>query len=182
MPSPFDEINVSTPRPEEVCQRFARRMDPWWGYVLAGLLYGVVMLGVTELLALKISEGLGFSDQSRGERIIVCVTLLVGAIASWQLFVRWRRRRIAHKRELVRNGRLIEVVVTKQMRNWARSSRRFSNVVRVTGAGLTLECGFNLLFAPREHQKFWLLHHPRIVAIVAFDDSGAMCNGLVLGS
>jgi hypothetical protein len=72
------------------------------------------------------------------------VGFLGGVTTSWQLFKRWKRRRTADKLELVGNGRLVDGLVKKQGLHWT-GSRRFSNVVRFTGTGFKLECGFSPL-------------------------------------
>jgi hypothetical protein len=136
----------------------------------------VISLGI-----LTLTEWLGFAEHSGGAQIINTVVFLGGATASWALFRRWKRRRIADKLELVRNGRLVEVLVKKQGLHWS-GTRRFSNVVRFAGTGFTLECGFSPLFSCMKGERIWLLHDPGIVAIVAFDHLGAMHNGLVLRS
>jgi hypothetical protein len=177
--SDLAELDMQTPRPDELCARFARRMDPWWGFVIAGGLFMLVGLIVPTLVLIALGPRLGMVDGSHAAQVFSLGGEAIGALVAWKLFARWRNARLGAKRELIRAGKLVDMTVDAQLSSLLRS-RRYSHCVRLSGGGVTLDCGFNLWFAPSPGETVHLLYKRGLVPVLAFDASGRMYNGQVL--
>jgi len=181
MSSALAELDVPPPRPDALCQRYARRMDPWWGFAIAAALITLFAVVITSVLAIKLMGWLGIRDGSTGAKIVSGGILVVGTVAARQVFRRWRRRRLAVKRRLVRDGVIHEVRVAASRRELLPSgTRQFSAIVRVVGPQVDEDVGFNLWFSPPVGTTIRVLHEPGLRPVVAFDAAGRMYNGLVL--
>ena len=64
----LEELSVATPRPEALCRRYARKMDPWWGFALAAAIWTICSLTVVSLVGMKLNQVFGFADGSTTRR------------------------------------------------------------------------------------------------------------------
>ena len=171
--SALEELSVPRPRPEALAKRYARRMDPWWGFVLAGVIWTICGFAMTMVLMLKITERLGLEAGSHGAQAAAIIGLLGGGAAIFFTFRWWRRSRLADKALLVRDGELIEVAVTgKPLRLTSTKT-----TVDLEGGKRRLRCVFNRWFSPSTGDTFKLLHHRGVAHVVAFDRGGDMYSG-----
>lgn len=172
----LEELSVATPRPDALCRRYARKMDPWWGFTIAAAIWTVCSLTVVSLVVMELNPVFGFEDGSTGAKVLTLVLMLTGGFAAFQVFTWWRRRRLASKEALVRDGEMIEAFVLS--RDIAAVSRK-STVVELETADRTLRCEFNLWFVPTKGETIKVLHHRGGSHVLAFGRSGAMYSGHV---
>ncbi|HET9991746.1 MAG TPA: hypothetical protein VFQ65_24625 [Kofleriaceae bacterium] len=172
--TPLEELAVATPRDAALCKRYARRMDPWWGFVIAGAIWVVCTLAISVLATIKLGETLGYADGSTGAKVLSMILLVAGAAIAIVTFRSWRRRRLALKEKLVREGALLDMEVTG--RPWGDGK---TTVVDLEGADRSLRCAFNRWFLPGKGETIKVLHHPQVSHVVAFGRSGAMYSGHV---
>jgi hypothetical protein len=172
----LEELSVATPRPEALCRRYARRMDPWWGFALAAAMWTICSLTVVSLVDMKLNDAFGFADGSTNAKILTLALLVVGGVAAVQAFRWWRQRRLAGKERLVREGELVDVVVVKRASSLVSGK---STTVELEGADRALRCEFNVWFLPSEGETIKLLHHRGLDHVVAFGRFGAMYSGHV---
>jgi len=175
--TPLEELSVATPRSEALSKRYARRMDPWWGFVIAGAIWVVCTLVISSLATMKIGDALGYEDGSTGAQILSLSLLGAGAGLAVVTFVWWRRRRLASKEKLVRDGKLLEMEVTG--RPFQLGGSRTRTAVDLEGPDRSLRCVFNRWFLPGKGETIHVLHHPEVSHVVAFGRSGAMYSGHV---
>ena len=175
--SPLQELSVDAPRPVPLARRYARKLDPWWGFVVAGVVWFVVVLVLTILAAIEVGEALGYADASTGAQVLTVIALVAGLTIGIAGFTWWRRRRLATKARLVRDGDLIEVEVTG--RPFRLTGWKTRTTVDLAGHDRTLRCVFNRWFLPTPGDTITVLHHRSTHHIVAFDRAGAMFSGHV---
>jgi hypothetical protein len=101
------------PRSDELCAEMGRILEPTWGFVIYGILWVFVGigLGVVPALAFTVVVRLiaanGFDSPAV---LLTLVALMIGGeIASWWLFFRWAARRRRRAAELVRDGVFVDV-------------------------------------------------------------------------
>ena len=174
--APLDELSIPVPRPEPLCKRYARRLDPWWGFVVAGTIWTVVAMVVTMLAMMKVSDRLGYEDGSRGAQVLAVISLVGAATFTIVTFRWWRTRRLASKATLIREGALRVMTVTGRPFRLGRST---STAVDLEGGDRTLRCVFNRWFAPLTGETIKVLHHPAVPHLIAFDRTGSMYSGHV---
>jgi hypothetical protein len=174
--SALDDLSVPVPRPQAVAQRYARQLDPWWGFVLAGAIWAVCTLVVSSLAMMKLGEALDIADGSTGAQVMTLVSLVVFATTGVIVFRWWRRHRLGRKEALLRDGDRLEVHVG---RLWSFS--RTKTVVELQAADRNLRCAFNRWFLPSNGSTITVIHHPGTSDIVAFDGSGSIYAGHVTG-
>ncbi len=175
--SPLDELSVPAPRPEPICRRYARKMDPWWGFVLAGVIWFVCAMSMVTVAGIELTSSLGYEAGSLETRRLSLLIEIAGLVVTIGLFVWWRRRRIATKETLVREGDLVEVTVTGKPFQLAGTKTR--TVVDLDGDDRQLRCVFNRWFLPRTGEVITILHHPGVPHLVAFGSTGGMYSGHV---
>jgi hypothetical protein len=173
--SALDELSIPAPRPDPLCRRYARKMDPWWGFVLAGVIWFACAMSMVTLAGIKLTSALGYADGSPETRRLSLIVEVAGLAATIGLFVWWRRRRLATKETLVREGDLVEVTVTGRPLQLSKTR----TVVDFDGDDRELRCVFNRWFLPRTGETVTILHHPRVPHLVAFGSSGGMFSGHV---
>jgi hypothetical protein len=172
----LEELSVATPRPERLSRRYARKMDPWWGFGIAAAIWTICSMTVVSLVGLELNQAFGFADGSTNAKILTLALLALGGVGAVQVFRWWRQRRLASKERLVRDGELLEVVVTKRDSKVVSGK---STIVELEGADRTLRCEFNVWFLPGKGETIKLLHHRDLDHVVAFGRSGAMYSGHV---
>jgi hypothetical protein len=108
-----DLEQLSGPRDEKIVQRFARRVEPTFGFVAYGVLY--LFLSSFGALAGGLVGGLVCWGLHLGKGIAQDVTVYVltfaGWIAGWIPFARWARRKRDNARSLVREGVVCDAIV-----------------------------------------------------------------------
>jgi hypothetical protein len=176
MVSDHDELAIPTPRPDALCKRFVQRMDPWWGYVVAGALLalGGAIVGVLALITAM--PALGIKEKTLAAQVCAIVALVLGEVLAYVIFTRWRRLRMGRKRTLIRDGTLTTATVGK--RSMAIDKGRTTIDLDLAG-GPSARCAFNLWFAPSagaEVRILWLAlgDNPHVLA---FDGAGRMYSG-----
>ena len=105
---------ASVPRHDEVCDRFVRRIAPWWGFAVYGVVYAVVsMLAFIAFLCVGLAVGaaLGAVDKSIAINVSGFAFGLPAFALVWWHFVRWVKRRRGAARPLIRDGELVQGVV-----------------------------------------------------------------------
>ncbi|MEP6864121.1 MAG: hypothetical protein ABJE66_26080 [Deltaproteobacteria bacterium] len=172
----LEQLSVTAPRPEPLCGRYARKMDPWWGFVIAAAIWTVCSMTVVSLVGIEMNQVFGFADGSTGAKILTLALLATGGVAAVQAFRWWRHRRLASKVKLLRDGELVDVVVVTRD---AAVVSRTSTIVELEGADRTLRCEFNVWFLPGEGETIKVLHHRELDHVVAFGRSGALYSGHV---
>jgi hypothetical protein len=128
---------------------------------------------------IKIGTSLGYADASPEAKRLSLILLPLGLATGVSTFVWWRRRRLATKEKLVRDGDLIEVEVTGrpfQLGGW-----KTRTAVDLAGDDRQLRCVFNRWFLPSTGDTIKLLHHREVPHVVAFGRSGNMFSGDVRG-
>jgi hypothetical protein len=173
--TPLEELSVAKPRPAGVCMRLARRLDPAWGFVVAGLIWAVLALSIATVVLMQVIRVLDLADGSTGSRIASLIVLPLGAVAGFYAFRHWRRARLRGKEMLLRDGALVEATVLK------RSGDLEETEVKLLAKDRELRCVFHRWFAPAEGSSIRLIHHPATAHVVAFDRHGAMYSGHVRG-
>lgn len=174
----LEELDVPRPRPDELAASVVRRLDPWWGWAIAGALLALGGLVVGTLALITIAEPLGVADGTLAAQVMTPLCLALGLGAACLVFVRWRRHRVAGKRALVRDGALARATVTDR---WRTVKKGRSDVELAVAGGPVLACVFNVWFGPapgREVRVLWMRDCP---TILAFDDAGRMYSGHVDG-
>jgi hypothetical protein len=151
-------------------------MDPWWGFAIAAAIWTICSMTVVALVGIELNQAFGFADGSTNAKILTLVLLAVGGVAAVQTFRWWRRRWLAGKERLVREGELVDVVVMKRDSKVVSGK---STTVELEGADRALRCEFNVWFLPSEGETIKLLHHRGLDHAVAFGRSGAMYSGHV---
>lgn len=175
--TPLEELSIATPRADAVCKRYARRMDPWWGFVIAGVIWWVCVMSMTTVAMIKISDSLGYAAGSSGAKKLSMIALPIAFALTIFGFVWWRRRRLGTKEKLVRDGDLVDVEVTGRPFQLGGSKTR--TAVDLVGADRELRCVFNRWFLPAKGDTIKLLNHRGVAHVVAFDRDGAMYSGHV---
>jgi hypothetical protein len=175
--TPLEELSVAVPRSDALCKRYARKMDPWWGFVLAGAIWAVCALTIVTLAMMKIGGALGYEDGSHGAKMLSAFMMPIGAILAILAFRWWRHRRLAAKEKLVRDGALVEMEVTGRPFQLGGSKTR--TAVDLVGDDRAMRCVFNRWFLPSTGETLSVLHHRDVPHVVAFGRSGAMYSGHV---
>ena len=175
--TPLEELSVATPRSDGLCKRYARRMDPWWGFVIAGAIWAVCSLTVVSLAMMKIGTALDYQDGSHEMKVLSAIMMPAGAVLAIVLFQLWRRRRLATKEKLVRDGALVEMEVSGRPFQLGGSKTR--TAVDLVGEDRSMRCVFNRWFLPTTGETIKVLHHRAVPHVVAFGRSGAMYSGHV---
>lgn len=173
----LEELADDVPRPAQVAKRYARRLDPWWGFVIAGIIWAVCAQAIIAIVGIKVNSALGYEDASTGARVVMMTGLVVGGVLAIAGFIWWRRRRLAVKELLVREGDLLDADVTGrpfQLGGW-----KTRTAVDLECDDRALRCVFNRWFLPTPGDTIKLLHHPDVPHVVAFDRSGRMFSGHV---
>jgi hypothetical protein len=126
-------LEVQIPRPDELCARYARRMDPW-GFVIAAGLFLLGGLIVPILGLVLLGPRLDIVEGSLAAQVISLGGMVLGGLLAWKVFVRWRTGRLAVKRELIRSGKLVEMAFERELTS-LRNSRKYSRCIRPCGDG-----------------------------------------------
>ncbi len=176
--TPLDELSVKAPRPAALYGRYARRLDPWWGFVIAAWVWATGALVVQVLALIAILRAFGLRDGSPGARVVALVLFLAVGALTIASFRWWRRHRLASKAALIRDGELVEVQVTA--RPFEAFGWKSRTALELVGANRRLRCVFNRWFLPTVGQPIMLLHHRALAHVVAFGPSGAMYAGHVV--
>lgn len=106
----FQFESTTTPRPADVCDRFAARVTPAWGFAVYGVLYFFVAF---TMFALCLLPGylLGAAVGAKGALWVDVLgwTLgLAGFALAWWGFARWVKRKRRAALPLVRDGVLVD--------------------------------------------------------------------------
>ena len=102
------------PRPDDLCERYAARVAPWWGfavYALAYLFVGLFAFTAGIFLAIGVKELLGVRDGSTLATVLAYTFGFAAFALSWWPFARWVKRRRGAAMPLIRDGKLIDGVV-----------------------------------------------------------------------
>lgn len=95
------------PRPDRLAQRFARRIEPTWGFFLYGILYFAVVANTVGVLPLMVMVATQPKPAPSWMPVAWAAWYVVAQIASWWVFWRWIKSRRAHGVTLVRDGELV---------------------------------------------------------------------------
>lgn len=100
-------------RDDELVRRFARRIEPTFGFVAYGILWLYVGLiaGVAVAFALAYPAWLVFGDDSRVVVVAAYVGATIGFVLGWWPFARWAKRKRDRARGVIRDGVLCEAKV-----------------------------------------------------------------------
>ena len=105
---------TSAPRPDDICDRYVRRIAPWWGFAAYAVIYLFVAL-MTFTAGMFLGIGLGTAlGAAKGSTSMFAFALVAGLamfVLPWWHFARWMKRRRAEARPLVRDGKLVPGVV-----------------------------------------------------------------------
>lgn len=175
MMTAFEELSVPKPRPPELCRRYARKLDPWWGFIIAGVIWTIYGMALSVVLMIQIMGRLNIEDGSSSARIASIVTLVVGGAAVFLSFRWWRLARLREKELLVREGDLLEMEVVGR----PFQISKYRTTVDLAGSKRELRCAFNKWFSPRG--TLYVLHQPMVPHVVAFDRDGGIAQGHVVG-
>jgi hypothetical protein len=101
---------IETPRPDEVCNALAWRVEPLAGFILWGVLWNVWLTTMAFTAGLLLGVGLG--DALTGNKnvsgLLAAVFGTVTAGISVWFFVRWVRRKRGSAKALIRDGVIVE--------------------------------------------------------------------------
>ena len=189
---------AATPRPEELCRRFAAKVEPAAGFVVYGLLYvfGATwgMCGGALIATVVIVPLCHFANVAADSLPVTLITIVfsvAGYAWAWLFFVRWVRRKRARAAMLIREGELVSATLTTGAADRAIElaasfatglGRRVPNVewtrLEFEYAGTRRH-----VLAPFPHDAalrgMRVLYHPASSYALAFDGSGRAC---VVGS
>jgi hypothetical protein len=176
----YAELDIPTPRPDELCRDFVRRLDPWPGYVIAGALLTLGCLVLSIVAMITVMPKLGIQEKTLGAQVSSIVALALGLVAAYLIFTRWRRARMARKGALIRNGVLTTAVV--EDRSMSVSKGRTDVDLRIE-RGPLVEAAFNVWFSPGARSTIRVLWLPQDSNqhMLAFDDAGRMYSGHIKG-
>jgi hypothetical protein len=109
----LDAMSEATvPRPDRLAQRFARRLEPTWGFVLYGILYAALVANVVGTIPLIFVVSSAWpADPSDAAMLATLGWYVVSQIPMWWLFRRWVRTRRSGPVMLVREGQLLDGTV-----------------------------------------------------------------------
>jgi hypothetical protein len=169
-------LDVPRPRPAALAASLVRRLDPWWGWVVAAVLLALAALVVGTLALVTVTPALGIADGTRAAQVTAAVCLLLAGVGAYVVFTRWRRARIGGKRALIRDGLLASATVVDGGRVLEKG--RSDLELAITG-GPTLRCAFNVWFGPAAGREIRVLWQPGAPTILAFDAAGRMYSGHV---
>jgi membrane protein implicated in regulation of membrane protease activity len=170
----LEALDVPRPRPEALATSVVRRLDPWWGWVVAGVLLGLAGFVVGTFVMLWVNPALGIADGTRAAQIAALLCLVLGEAAALTIFGQWRRRRLARKRALIRHGTLATATVVKRKR---RVNKGRSDLELAISAGPTLRCAFNVWFGPPPGREMRVLWARDNADLLGFDAAGRMYSG-----
>jgi hypothetical protein len=105
--------STAVPRPDDVCERFAAKIEPWWGFAVYGALYmfpAFVLAGMATLPVFLLGHAVGAKGATWVNAIALVVALAAFSLAWWP-FARWIQRRRRAALPLVRDGELVTGVV-----------------------------------------------------------------------
>lgn len=101
-------------RDEALVKKFSRRVEPTYGFIIYGVVYFFLssFVGVAGgLLGGLICRGLGLTNESTANTVIVLILSLGAWALAWIPFVRWVQRKRSNARSLVREGFLCDAKV-----------------------------------------------------------------------
>lgn len=156
------ELDTTTPRSEEQCRRFARRIDPWWrsvGVLVAcGLALALVLLAFDSFAA----------------RLAGVWSFIVVEAYAVRAHLRWRHRRFKLERDLIRNGQVFDMVIV---------AHGVDNIVafQMRHGGPTLVCGFDRDVELKPGATMHVLWSPPVSPVLACDDDGRVHVGHMHG-
>ncbi|HEY1552382.1 MAG TPA: hypothetical protein VGG28_31360 [Kofleriaceae bacterium] len=104
---------VQAGRDDALANRFARRIEPTMGFIVYGILWAWVSVGIAcatgLILALPIA--LLIDRASMFVNALAFVGIGIGFVFAWWLYVRWAKRKRARARAVIRDGVLCEATV-----------------------------------------------------------------------
>ncbi len=147
------------PRPERLAKRFARRIDPAWGFFLYGILYFVVVANTVGVLPLMLMVATQPQPAPSWMPVAWAVWYVIAQIVSWWVFWGWIQRRRSYGVTLVRDGELVTADV-------------HDSAVSVRGIHL----GTTIDFGPAQQCKVLFLAGARYCFVFAPDGSAVACG------
>jgi hypothetical protein len=113
------EFTESTlPRPEPFVRHYVRRIEPWYGFVIYGVLWWFVAFtafAIGVLPGFLLAGALGIAKTSLLAKVVGIGGGVLAFGAAWIPFVRWCKRRRARVAPLVRDGTLYDGRVFDRM-------------------------------------------------------------------
>jgi hypothetical protein len=103
-------VAAEAPRPDSMCAHYVRRIEPWYGFVVYGVLYYFAAF-VCFAIGCIPGFALGAAVGQKGALWVLILGLAGGGAAfvlAWWGFARWVKRKRARALPLVRDGALIE--------------------------------------------------------------------------
>lgn len=130
-------------RDDALVKTFSRRVEPTYGFVIYGVVWFFLssFAGVAGgLLGGLICKGLGLTNESTANGVIVFALAIVAWAAAWIPFVRWARRKRSNARSLVREGVLCDAkVATSTTDRAAQIAVRLAMAAAGSAPGVTWE-------------------------------------------
>jgi len=113
-----DFTESSLPRPEAVVRHYVRRIEPWYGFAVYGVLWwfvAFVAFAIGVMPGFLLAGAIGVAKTSVLAKVLGIGGGLLAFGASWIPFVRWCKRRRSRVEPLVREGTLYDGRVFDRM-------------------------------------------------------------------
>lgn len=104
-----------------MCRRYSLRIDSIFGFVVYGLLWFFFACGLATL-ALFVGIWIVGSNPGDFAKAVVLAAWLGGFVGAWVLYALWVGRRLGRARELVRNGVIVDAIVSETHRTTPRGT------------------------------------------------------------
>ncbi len=186
--------DTEAPRAAELCRKYSRRVDPWWGFVAYGILWffgTFVAFGIGVIGGVSLGRAAG---GAKGSLPVTALGIALGVTAfviAWIPFVRWAKRRRAKSLPLIRDGVIVEGRVFDP-----KAQSHVDRAKRLVGDYVVGQIGVKFYRVTIEHagmarmvhipaQSFGpppapggslpVLFHPACAHVLVFDQRGKAC-------